>query len=44
MIPGEYRIEAGDIELNVGRRTLSLSVVEGAHPPTLEGNAPLKLW
>ena len=26
MIPGEYRIEAGEIELNVGRRTHSLSV------------------
>ena len=26
MIPGEYRIEAGEIELNVGRRTHTLSV------------------
>ncbi|NNG61962.1 urease subunit beta, partial [Pseudomonas fragi] len=23
MIPGQYRIAAGDIELNAGRRTLS---------------------
>ena len=33
MIPGEYKIEAGDIELNVGRRTLNLRVSNrGARP------------
>ena len=26
MIPGEYQIQDGEIELNAGRRTLSLSV------------------
>ncbi len=26
MIPGEYDIQPGDIELNAGRRTLALSV------------------
>ncbi|PTU01781.1 urease subunit beta, partial [Pseudomonas sp. HMWF031] len=25
MIPGEYQIQPGDIELNTGRRTLSLT-------------------
>ena len=26
MIPGEYQIQPGEIELNVGRRTLTLGV------------------
>jgi len=38
MIPGEYRIESGDIELNVGRRTLSLSVSNRGDRP-LPGGA-----
>lgn len=29
MIPGEYQIQPGDIELNVGRRTISLKVANG---------------
>ena len=33
MIPGEYQIQPGDIELNVGRRTVTLSVANsGARP------------
>jgi urease subunit beta len=38
MIPGEYRIEAGDIELNVGRRTLSLSVSNRGDRPIQVGS------
>ncbi len=33
MIPGEYKIDAGDIELNVGRETLKIAVAnEGDRP------------
>lgn len=33
MIPGEYKIDAGDIELNVGRETLNIAVAnEGDRP------------
>lgn len=33
MIPGEYKIDAGDIELNVGRETLKVEVAnEGDRP------------
>ena len=38
MIPGEYKIEAGDIELNVGRRTLSLSVSNRGDRPIQVGS------
>ena len=38
MIPGEYRIESGDIELNVGRRTLSLSVSNRGDRPIQVGS------
>ena len=50
MIPGEYRIESGEIELNVGRRTLVLSVANrgdrpiqvGSHYHFFETNPALK--
>ncbi len=38
MIPGEYRIEAGEIELNVGRRTHSLSVSNRGDRPIQVGS------
>jgi urease subunit beta len=38
MIPGEYRIQPGDIELNVGRRTLSLSVANSGDRPIQVGS------
>ncbi|WP_263140817.1 urease subunit beta [Pseudomonas sp. RIT-PI-AD] len=38
MIPGEYQIADGDIELNVGRRTLSLSVANGGDRPIQVGS------
>ena len=38
MIPGEYRIESGDIELNVGRRPLSLSVSNRGDRPIQVGS------
>ena len=38
MIPGEYRIESGDIELNVGRRTLNLSVSNRGDRPIQVGS------
>ncbi len=38
MIPGEYKIEAGEIELNVGRRTLSLSVSNRGDRPIQVGS------
>lgn len=33
MIPGEYDIQPGDIELNAGRRTLALSVANTGDRP-----------
>ena len=50
MIPGQYQIQPGDIELNVGRRTLSLKVANsgdrpiqvGSHYHFAEGNPALK--
>ena len=33
MIPGEYQIQPGDIELNVGRRTVTLSVANSGDRP-----------
>ncbi|MET1080662.1 MAG: urease subunit beta [Pseudomonas sp.] len=38
MIPGEYRVQAGDIELNVGRRTLRLTVANGGDRPIQVGS------
>ena len=38
MIPGEYRIEAGEIELNVGRRTHTLSVSNRGDRPIQVGS------
>ena len=38
MIPGEYCIESGEIELNVGRRTLSLSVSNRGDRPIQVGS------
>ncbi|WP_040259991.1 urease subunit beta [Pseudomonas massiliensis] len=38
MIPGQYRIEAGEIELNVGRRTLSLRVANQGDRPIQVGS------
>ena len=38
MIPGEYRIESGDIELNAGRRTHTLSVSNRGDRPIQVGS------
>lgn len=38
MIPGEYQIQPGDIELNVGRRTLSLTVANSGDRPIQIGS------
>ena len=38
MIPGEYRVEAGEIELNVGRRTHRLSVSNRGDRPIQVGS------
>ncbi|SDV06101.1 urease subunit beta [Pseudomonas mucidolens] len=38
MIPGEYRIQPGEIELNAGRRTLSLSVANSGDRPIQVGS------
>jgi urease subunit beta len=38
MIPGEYRIEPGEIELNAGRRTLSLTVANSGDRPIQVGS------
>lgn len=38
MIPGEYRIQPGDIELNVGRRTVTLSVANSGDRPIQVGS------
>ncbi|EXF43165.1 urease subunit beta [Pseudomonas sp. BAY1663] len=38
MIPGEYQIQDGDIELNAGRRTLTLSVANGGDRPIQVGS------
>ncbi|TMH67156.1 MAG: urease subunit beta [Betaproteobacteria bacterium] len=50
MIPGEMKVAAGDIELNKGRRTVSVEVVNsgdrpiqvGSHYHFYETNAALK--
>ncbi|WP_236198994.1 urease subunit beta [Pseudomonas pseudonitroreducens] len=38
MIPGEYDIQAGEIELNTGRRTLSLTVANSGDRPIQVGS------
>ena len=38
MIPGEYQIQPGEIELNVGRRTLTLSVANSGDRPIQVGS------
>ena len=38
MIPGEYRIESGEIELNVGRRTANLAVANTGDRPVQVGS------
>jgi urease subunit beta len=38
MIPGEYRIQPGDIELNVDRRTITLSVANSGDRPIQVGS------
>ena len=37
MIPGEYQIQDGEIELNVGRRTLSVTVANSGDRPIQVG-------
>ncbi|MEX6501532.1 urease subunit beta [Pseudomonas zhanjiangensis] len=38
MIPGEYQIQGGEIELNAGRRTLTLSVANRGDRPIQVGS------
>ncbi|PAU63427.1 urease subunit beta [Pseudomonas sp. PIC25] len=38
MIPGEYRIQDGEIELNTGRRTVTLSVANSGDRPIQVGS------
>ncbi|CDZ93729.1 urease subunit beta [Pseudomonas saudiphocaensis] len=38
MIPGEYQIQDGEIELNAGRRTLTLSVANRGDRPIQVGS------
>ena len=38
MIPGEYQIQPGDIELNAGRRTITLSVANSGDRPIQVGS------
>ena len=38
MIPGEYQIQPGEIELNVGRRTLILGVANSGDRPIQVGS------
>ena len=38
MIPGEYQIQPGEIELNVGRRTLTLGVANSRDRPIQVGS------
>ena len=38
MIPGEFQIQPGDIELNVGRRTVSVSVANSGDRPIQVGS------
>ena len=38
MIPGEYQIQPGEIELNAGRRTLSITVANSGDRPIQVGS------
>jgi urease subunit beta len=38
MIPGEYQIQGGEIELNAGRRTLRLTVANSGDRPIQVGS------
>jgi urease subunit beta len=38
MIPGEYQIQPGEIELNAGRRTLTLTVANSGDRPIQIGS------
>lgn len=38
MIPGEYQIQDGEIELNAGRRTLTLCVANSGDRPIQVGS------
>ena len=38
MIPGEYLIESGEIELNVGRKTLTIRVANSGDRPIQVGS------
>ncbi|WP_313307545.1 urease subunit beta [Stutzerimonas balearica] len=38
MIPGEYQIQDGDIELNAGRRTVTLNVANSGDRPIQVGS------
>jgi urease subunit beta len=38
MIPGEYFIQSGDIELNQGRKTVTLAVANGGDRPIQVGS------
>ncbi len=38
MIPGQYQIQPGDIELNAGRRTLALQVANSGDRPIQVGS------
>lgn len=38
MIPGQYQIQPGEIELNAGRRTLSLTVANSGDRPIQVGS------
>ncbi|MDB5754699.1 MAG: ureB, partial [Massilia sp.] len=38
MIPGEYRLEPGDIEINVGRRTCTVVVANSGDRPIQVGS------
>lgn len=38
MIPGEYNVQPGEIELNAGRRTLALTVANGGDRPIQVGS------
>ena len=38
MIPGQYQIQPGEIELNAGRRTLTLSVANSGDRPIQVGS------
>jgi urease subunit beta len=42
MIPGEYFIQDGDIELNKGRKTVTLTVANTSHYHFFETNPALK--